>query len=162
MTTWIDSVLRSPRLECLARLILGSVFVYASIDKIADPGAFARIIYGYQLVPGVLINGIAIVLPYVEFYGGLCLLLGIFPRASAVLINGLLAVFILAIAYNLARGHAFDCGCFSVNQGNGTSSNIELLIRDLLLFFIGFIPIMYRGRPLTPSALIGRAVRRYS
>lgn len=162
MTSWIDGVLKSPRLECLARWVLGLVFVYASIHKIIDPGAFARIIYGYQLVPGVLINGLAIVLPYVEFFGGLFLLLGIFPRAAAVLINGLLAVFILAIAYNLARGHTFDCGCFSVSQGNGSSSNIELLIRDLLLFLIGLLPIVYRGRPLTPSALMGRAVRRYS
>ncbi|GAB6094629.1 DoxX family membrane protein [Desulfatiferula olefinivorans] len=142
-------MLKSPRAECLARWILGGVFVYASIHKITDPGSFARIIYGYQLVPGVLINALAIVMPYVEFYGGVCLVLGVFPRAAAVLIEGLLAVFIAAIAVNLVRGHEFDCGCFSVNTGSNTLSNIELLARDLLLFLVGLIPVVFRGRPLT-------------
>lgn len=133
-------------LECLVRWILGCVFVYASIPKIVDPSAFAKIIYGYQLLPGVLINGAAIILPFVELYAGIFLIVGIFPRSSTVLVMILLGIFMMAISINLIRGHEFDCGCFSVNTKSHTSSSVELLIRDIFLFSLCLIPIGFRGQ----------------
>lgn len=146
MKAWIETLSTAPRVEWVVRWILGIVFVYAGTQKILDPGGFAKIIYGYQLFPGILINAIAIVLPWVEVYAGLFLALGVFPRSSAVLINILLAAFVLAISINLIRGHEFDCGCFSVNNNNGNSSTIELLLRDAVMFCFGLIPIVFRGR----------------
>lgn len=55
-----------------ARLILGAIFVYASIDKILHPDAFAKAVYNYQILPHAFINPTAMVLPWLE------LILGIF------------------------------------------------------------------------------------
>ena len=40
----------------LGRLILGYVFIYASIDKIIDPASFSDIIDNYHITPVLLNN----------------------------------------------------------------------------------------------------------
>jgi uncharacterized membrane protein YphA (DoxX/SURF4 family) len=131
--------------ELAVRWIIGIVFIYASIHKIIAPGDFARIIYGYGLFPAYTINISAIVFPFVELYCGLSLIAGIRPRSSAILVMILLLVFCFLIFINLVRGHEFDCGCFSVGAKNHTGSNIQLLIRDLVLAGVSLIPVMFRG-----------------
>lgn len=117
------------------RLIIGLTFVVASIGKIGDPGKFATIIYGYYLFPGWIINFSAIVLPFVELFSGMALILGVVPRSALMIINTLLFIFIVAITVNLLRGHQFDCGCFSLTETSSASSALWLLIRDIALFF---------------------------
>lgn len=141
-----DILLENPWLELAARLCLGMVFVYASFHKIIDPGSFAKIIYGYGLFPAFSINLTAIILPYVELFTGLCLILGIHPRSAAVLAEGLLLAFIIAISINLIRGHEFDCGCFSFQKENHGAAGMELLIRDLIWFAVGMVPVMFKAR----------------
>lgn len=139
-------MISNPFLELTARICLGCVFVYASIHKIIDPGSFAKIIYGYGLFPSIMINVTAIVLPYIEFFAGFFLILGIFPRSAAILIQALLLVFIIAISINLIRGHEFDCGCFSFQKGNHDAAGLGLLIRDVVWFVVGMIVLGFRGK----------------
>ena len=61
----------------MARLILGVIFIYASIDKIFHPAAFAEAVYNYQILPDALINLTAIVLPWLELILGAFLILGL-------------------------------------------------------------------------------------
>jgi putative oxidoreductase len=119
------------------RLLLGMTFVWASWHKMAAPGEFAKIIYGYGVFPGFSINFIAIFLPYLECLAGMCLVTGILPRSALLIINGLLISFILLIGFNLFRGHVFDCGCFSVSETHATASAWSLLIRDVFLLGAG-------------------------
>src|SRR5210317_453445 len=77
-------------IEIALRWILGITFIYASYYKIMSPTDFAKVVYGYNLFPEVLISPIAIILPLVELISGLSLLLGIYPRSAALIINGLL------------------------------------------------------------------------
>ena len=44
------TALRHPVLHWALALVVGGVFIYASIDKIQDPRAFAKIIYHYQVI----------------------------------------------------------------------------------------------------------------
>ena len=60
------------------RLVLGGIFIYASLDKIVHPRAFAEIIYNYQILPGSLINLSAVILPWLELFLGLLLISGRF------------------------------------------------------------------------------------
>lgn len=99
-------------LTLLARLILGAVFVYASIDKILHPESFAKAVYNYQILPHLLINGTAIVLPWLELILGVFLIAGLFREGSVALVTLLLLVFLGAMAFSLARGLDIDCGCF--------------------------------------------------
>jgi len=51
------------RIIMAMRIALGIVFVYASIDKITHPAAFAEAILNYQILPDQLINITAIIMP---------------------------------------------------------------------------------------------------
>lgn len=133
------------RLELLARWILGVTFVYASFHKIIAPAAFAKIIYGYGLFPGVTVNLIAVVLPFVELISGLALLTGLYPRAASLIIMVLLLSFIVAISINLVRGYEFNCGCFNSDNSNSARSAGLTLIRDFVLLFICIQ--VYRFKP---------------
>lgn len=116
-------------LTLASRLIVGGVFIYAAIYKIADPLSFANAIWNYHLAPGSLINLSALVLPWVEMLVGLGLILGILYRGSALLVNGLTIMFMIALAFAVARGLDIDCGCFKAGEA-GTGSAKEALYRD--------------------------------
>ena len=47
MKKWLDN----RWLELACRLLLGGIFVYASIDKIIYPVEFAKVVYNYQILP---------------------------------------------------------------------------------------------------------------
>lgn len=138
--------LDSPLLELCFRVILGVVFIYASIHKMAEPASFAKIIYGYGLFPEASINILAIILPYIEFICGIMLIAGICPVSASVIITGMLLAFIIAISINLIRGHEFDCGCFSIKKAGEKSSPIELLIRDAFYVALSLHVIFHKGK----------------
>ena len=134
-------------LDLTLRWLLGGLFVLASAHKIMDPAGFAKIIYGYGLFPSAAINLIAIILPYVELTAGLALIVGFYPRAAAVILSCLLLAFILAIAINAARGHVFDCGCFSSDEAAlWQGSPGWMLGRNALLLLMGWSIAVFRGR----------------
>ncbi|MCP5108462.1 MAG: DoxX family membrane protein [bacterium] len=139
----IHHFLSSLPVQVICRFILGGVFIYASIDKIANPYAFARIIHNYQQMPDMFIYPMAIILPWVEMFAGVFLVLGIYKRTAAIVLGSLLLVFSVAISINLARGLNFDCGCFSTVTTEAGSDPVGLLIRDMLLLIPGFIIIFF-------------------
>ena len=109
------AALQSPRLQLVVRLLVGLMFVYASLDKIADPAAFARIVYQWQTVGPIPSNLVAVTLPWIELLAGLLLIVGIWRREAAAVVAVLLIVFIVAAVGVLVRGIDVDnCGCTSV------------------------------------------------
>jgi len=131
--------------ELAARWILGLTFIYASYSKILAPADFAKIVYGYELFPNAVINPIAIILPYIELVAGLALILGIYPRSAALIINAMLVAFIIVLSINLIRGHEFDCGCFSVKKAGFLSSSEPMLVRDFIYLILGMQIFFFRG-----------------
>ena len=101
----------NPYLILLIRCLLGLVFVYASYDKILDPGKFARDIANYHIVPFGLENSIAIILPWLELLIGAGIILGIFLDGSVVLSGSFLILFIVMIFQAMMRGFNIECGC---------------------------------------------------
>jgi len=121
----------------LLATVLGAVFVYASLDKIAEPLAFARIVYHYRVIgPNALVgplpaNLLAVTLPWVEIVSGLALIVGAWRREAAALAALLLVAFIGAVAWALLHGIDIEnCGCFSVS-GTGRGAGLKLLAQDL-------------------------------
>ena len=127
----------------LLRWFLGVVFIYASYHKILEPAQFAKVIYGYYLFPEFSINLIAIVLPYIEFFTGIALILNIYSQGAVIIINFLLTSFIIIISINLIRGHEFDCGCYRFGEAGDKSSATYLLFRDIIYFICGCIILKY-------------------
>ena len=111
----------------LAAKIAGLIFAAASLHKIAQPLQFAHIIENYRILPALLVNPAAIVLPWVELTCGLLLIGGILREASASVLFVLAGIFILAVGFNLIRGVQFDCGCF----GSGHVPPWRVLLRDV-------------------------------
>ena len=132
-------------IELAARWILGATFLYASYNKILAPATFAKIIYGYDLFPAVLINLIAIIIPFLELVAGLALIIGFYPRSAALIVNAMLLVFITALSINLIRGHEFDCGCFSIGSDAQESFAGPLIFRDFLILALGLHVFFYRN-----------------
>ena len=62
----MSALLRGRRVHLLLRLLLGAFFVYASLDKIWNPAAFAKIVYQWQVVGPVPSNLVAVTLPWIE------------------------------------------------------------------------------------------------
>jgi putative oxidoreductase len=109
------SLLRHPRFHLLLRLLLGGFFVFASLDKIASPAAFARIVYQWQVIGPVPSNLVAVTLPWIELVAGLLLIAGVWRRESALVIALLLVVFLVAAGSVMARGiDVANCGCVSL------------------------------------------------
>lgn len=110
------SPLRQPWLRVALRLLVGGFFVVASLDKIADPPAFARIVYQWQVLGPVPSNLVAVILPWVEALAGLLLIVGLWKREAALVIALMLVVFIAAAGSVMARGiDVENCGCTSVH-----------------------------------------------
>ena len=119
-----------------ARIILGGIFVYASVDKILQPAAFAEAVYNYQILPDSLINLTAIFLPWIELILGGCLITSIWLPGAALIANSLLVAFTGALLFNLARGLDIHCGCFTTGTEAGVS-NAWYVLRDILFLGIG-------------------------
>ncbi len=100
-------------LEWSASLLVAAVFLLASVPKIMNPAGFASAVYQMNLLPGVLVNPVAIYLPWIEFVAA-CALVIVPParRGALALLGFLLAAFTLALMVNFLRGTAMSCGCF--------------------------------------------------
>jgi uncharacterized membrane protein YphA (DoxX/SURF4 family) len=132
-------------LALLFRLILGALFLYAGIPKIADPHGFAQAVYNYRLLPGYLIAPAAIVLPFIEVLIGASLLLGIFTQGGALVVSGLLVVFLCALGISLLRGLDISCGCFSTSSSSRTIAWIDLIRNTVLLGMGLYVFFLQRG-----------------
>jgi uncharacterized membrane protein YphA (DoxX/SURF4 family) len=135
----------------ISRFVLGGLFVYASFDKILHPHEFAEVVYNYQILPDALVNLTAILLPWLELCAGIFLILGLFLRGALVTCNVLLAVFLAALAFNLARGLDIDCGCFTASADPSSGGAMVLyLLRDAFFLAMGlsvFFCILRREDP---------------
>jgi uncharacterized membrane protein YphA (DoxX/SURF4 family) len=134
----------------LARLILGGVFIFASLDKLIHPLAFAESLSDYQILPDGFINLTAIILPWLELILGSLLALGLWLPGAIVLLDLLLVAFFGALVFNLLRGLNVDCGCFS-SSPTGNPSTLWYLIRDIgFLLLGGYLCYVLLIKPSTP------------
>lgn len=98
----------------LLRLILGCIFVYSALWKIQNPHEFLQIVLHYQMVPKIVADYVAVVVPWVEFICGILLMLDVFVSQAVYLLVISLCVFTGAQLTVLYKGLSVDCGCFPV------------------------------------------------
>ncbi len=130
-------------LVLLCRLIVGGVFIYASLDKLANPQAFAEVIHHYRIVPMALLHPSALLLPMVEFVVGAALVLGLGRRGAALILAAMLVVFMGGIGSALLRNLDISCGCFNTDGGHAVG--LSLLWRDLGLLLLCLPPLLLRN-----------------
>jgi hypothetical protein len=100
-------------LEWSASLLVAAIFLLASVPKILNPAAFASAVYQMNVLPEILVNPVAIYLPWLEFVSA-CALVILPParRAALALLGFLLAASTFVLLVNFIRGTAMSCGCF--------------------------------------------------
>ena len=122
----------------IGRLVVGGLFVYAASSKILDPMEFAEEVRAYELAPVILTNAIAIVLPWLELFAGVLLIVG-FWRAEARLV-----IFLMMVGFTFGkvsvevRGMDINCGCFTV-QGEAPIGIIKIMENIMFAGFGGFL-----------------------
>ncbi|HEY8240487.1 MAG TPA: MauE/DoxX family redox-associated membrane protein, partial [Kiritimatiellia bacterium] len=100
----------------------------------------------YQLAPGWMINATALLLPWIELFSGIALIIA--PRlrhGAAILILGMLVVFTSAIAIDLYRGIDITCGCFT-SGGKGQHIGTMKMLENLAMI-AGACFLAWRERP---------------
>ena len=127
----------------VCRIVLGGIFIYASLDKIAHPAEFAKAIGNYHVLPFGLENLLALTLPWLELLAGIALITGVMVYGAAIMVIIMNIVFIFAISQALARGISIECGCFSVTTEGGDNIGFQTIIRDIGYLIMGFI-VLYR------------------
>jgi uncharacterized membrane protein YphA (DoxX/SURF4 family) len=119
------------------RFVLGTVFALAGLAKLPRRAQFEDAVRGYRLVPDRLAPPIARWLPVLELAAGALLLLGLATAPVAALLGAVLVVFTGAVAINLARGRAIDCGCYGA--GPARTIGWSTLVRNLGLLAMAVV-----------------------
>jgi uncharacterized membrane protein YphA (DoxX/SURF4 family) len=122
-----------------ARIILGSIFVYAAYTKLHFNGAwhlrdyyflFAMGIDSYRMLPLGVVEWMARILPWLELGLGALLIVGAGVRWAGLLITGLLVMFMIALTHAALGGLEINCGCFG---SNSVKPSHELMLDGLLM-----------------------------
>ncbi len=126
----------------IAQAFIGFIFIYAAIEKIADPAGFGDSIANYKLVPRFAIHFFAIAVPWVELIVGILLIFNFYVKENAVIFSTLIAAFTIMIFISVLRGLDIDCGCFGTSDGQVVGvikiiENIGLLLLGIYVFFFG-------------------------
>ncbi len=141
-------------LTFVLRLVLGFIFIYASVDKILHPAQFAKVIYHYQVLPMEIINVVAIIIPWLEAILGMTLILGIWLETTALMLSAITFVFIALMGSAMARGLNIECGCFSLDPEAAVIGWHRIFEDGLMLFASLFIFIYAsKGSPEKPGTM---------
>ena len=132
----------------LARLVVGGVWVVAGWLKLGDPTESVRAVRAYQLLPEGLVPLVGHTLPVLEIVVGLCLLVGLFVRWTAVVSGLMLLAFVIGISSAWARGLSIECGCFGGGGGPAAGASDKYpweIARDVGLLLLSAL-LVWRPR----------------
>ncbi|RKY61577.1 MAG: hypothetical protein DRP96_02815 [Candidatus Neomarinimicrobiota bacterium] len=137
-------------LEIIIRTVLGFIFLYASLDKIIYPQKFAEVIYNYRLMPIELLNICAIIVPWIEAFIGVSLLIGFRVDVSAFMLSVITFFFILMIISAIVRGLNIECGCFSLDA-EGSLVSWKRVIEDVFILVGGIFLLLNKKKTVSSN-----------
>ena len=142
---------RNRYLSFVFRIVAGGTLVFSGITKIMAGSAFVEEVAEYEMLPEVLIDVFAAILPWVEVFVGAFLILGLFARIASGI--GALTVlsFLIANSVVLYRGLTMDCPCFGEMAAVPTE---VALIMDCALFIMTIQILLRKGDFLSLGSLI--------
>jgi len=112
MKTRVQEIIQNRWLLLGSRLVLGGIFIAASITKLQDQSGFVDDVVRYGILPDILAQLYGIIVPWLELFIGCSLILGIFSRLSSAVSIPLIISFAVASSYRLVNSAEGSCGCF--------------------------------------------------
>ncbi len=119
------------------RVVIGAVYIISGVEKLLQPYEnFMYVIQGYDMIRHAGLEFIiSRVFPWLEYFLGGFLLLGLWTRASLVGIGAFSSVFIVAVGQAIIRKLPLaECGCFGDLVGMPLA--VTLVIDIATLFFV--------------------------
>ncbi|MFH0903204.1 MAG: MauE/DoxX family redox-associated membrane protein [Pseudomonadota bacterium] len=141
------------------RLYLGFVFVAACYHKILAPTSFALDVATYQLLPLPLVNLFALILPWIELVAALMLILGWRVRAAALLVSGMMAMFMIALGFALGKDLDMSCGCFASTGAAEDPISWKTIVRDATWLVLGIYVLLLDRRPYGLDRVLGSSCK---
>jgi uncharacterized membrane protein YphA (DoxX/SURF4 family) len=135
------------------RIYLAAIFLLACWHKILDPQSFAVDVATYQILPLWLVNLMAIILPWVELVAALLLATGVRVRAAALLVSGMMVVFLIAISLALAKGLQMSCGCFASQGATEDPIGTRTVLRDAAWLLLAVYVLAFDRSPIGLASL---------
>src|ERR1051325_8787718 len=94
-------------LVLLVRIVLAGLFILAGTLKLSNPQEFPNAVLAFKIIPLPSGDPIVVlttfVVPWTEIIAGLCLLVGLWARSSALVISLMLIVFMAGILLVILR-----------------------------------------------------------
>jgi len=141
-------------LPLAARLVLGGLFIYMGYNKAVEPIDFLKLVREYHMIPEhppLLLNLIAVTLPWLEVFCGILLVLGVAVRGNALLLLAMLIAFTIIVTARALHIYSiedipfcaikFDCGC-----GAGEEWICHKIPKNLGLCALSVIVLLSRSR----------------
>lgn len=135
----------------LTRCVIGAIFIYAGIVKLAEPKVFAVLLDAYGILPEVMIMPAALGLPLLEIVAGTGLIFNI--RGSLTTITSLLILFIVVLGYGISMGLDIDCGCFGPDDPEQEAYHglRSTLYRDIILLAACiYLHVWHKAKAIIP------------
>jgi putative oxidoreductase len=127
-------------LSFIARIIVGTVFIYAGVNKIMDPGSFEKFLHDNGFLSGSFLGLITRIFPWMLLILGALMISGYLARYVASTISIFLLIIIIMNILSVSKGNCQACGIFSelvfYKRGNPF---ILLTINYLLLTLSGTV-----------------------
>lgn len=140
------------RFSLLLRWLFGVLLLWAAFSKLANLQAFYASLLAYQLpLPDPLLRVTAIVLPWLELFCGLHLLVGFWTQAALGWALVMFSIFLIATGQAWARGLDISCGCFNVQWFGGqafarTFESVGFAFFRSVLLVAGGLYLLYQER----------------
>jgi uncharacterized membrane protein YphA (DoxX/SURF4 family) len=126
---------------CVLRIAIGCLLIWSSIPKIRHPYVFLSNVYEYELLGSKLGMVLAMILPWLELFLGICLVGGILVGGALLGSCVVFSMFTFAHASVLYRGLEISCGCFSSSSSEVVSYATLIRSIALLLTCIAAYPL---------------------
>lgn len=123
--------------DTLLRVVCGFLLVGASLDKLGNAAKFSEAVGNYQVLAPALVPLAGVVIPWLEFFAGIGLALGVKRRGAAFLFCALMLVYAFSLSWALAHGIELNCSCF--DSDSKEAATWLTVLRDVLFLAMGFI-----------------------
>lgn len=126
------------------QLVLGAVFLYSAVTKIADVYSFGLVLKSYDLLPASMIKPLAITLPLIELVLGAAVLFKQTARLASLGIAVLSLLFAGVMISKWGVVMPYGCGCFGPTEA--TPVGIVDVGKDVLLLLAAGLVLFRRSR----------------